>query len=100
VSQTLSEGAHAVPVVDSGGKIVRMLTQADVIRFLAAHLDELGPMAAMSVRVCAGAHGRHVGAWACVRGPMAAMSVRGRVRGGGPWPPCRCVGVCVRGGGP
>lgn len=48
-TQTLSEGAHAVPIVNTSGTIVRMLTQADIIRFLAAHLDELGPMATMTL---------------------------------------------------
>lgn len=44
-TQTLSEGVHAVPIVDTAGTIIRVLTQADIIRFLAQHLDELGPMA-------------------------------------------------------
>ena len=49
-AKALSERrVHAVPIVDQAGRLVRMLTQADVIRHLAAHLDELGPLGTMSV---------------------------------------------------
>lgn len=40
-AHVLAAGAHAVPIVDLDGGIVRVVTQADVVRFLAAHLDAL-----------------------------------------------------------
>jgi hypothetical protein len=43
------DGVHAVPIVSPDGSILRMLTQADVIRFLAAHVDELGPLGTVTV---------------------------------------------------
>jgi len=50
-ARVLATGAHAVPVMDSAGTgvITRMLTQADVIRYLASHLDELGSLAGMTM---------------------------------------------------
>jgi CBS domain-containing protein len=48
-AQVLAEGVHAVPIVDPSGKIVRIITQADIIRFLAAHLDEMGPLSGLTV---------------------------------------------------
>jgi CBS-domain-containing membrane protein len=38
-----------VPIVDTDGGLVRLLTQADVVRFLAGHVDELGPMGNLTV---------------------------------------------------
>ena len=50
-------GVHAVAIVNADGSIRRMLTQADVVRFLAAHVDELGPLATATVRGAAGRGG-------------------------------------------
>jgi predicted transcriptional regulator len=47
--QTLAEGVHAVPIVDTAGKIIRLITQADIIRYIAAHVDELGPLGTMTI---------------------------------------------------
>jgi CBS-domain-containing membrane protein len=44
-----NENLHAVPIVDPSGSLVRMVTQADIIRFLAQHVDELGPLGPMAV---------------------------------------------------
>ena len=49
-TQLLAEGSHAVPVLDAAGTIVRMVTQADIIRYLGAHLDELGSLGSLTVR--------------------------------------------------
>jgi CBS-domain-containing membrane protein len=38
-AHVLAAGAHAVPIVDLDGAIVRVVTQADVVRFLAANMD-------------------------------------------------------------
>lgn len=48
-AQVLAEGVHAVPIVDAAGRITRMVTQADIIRFVAAHLDEMGPLASLTI---------------------------------------------------
>lgn len=48
-ARVLSEGVHAVPIVDAEGRIVRLVTQADVIRFLATRLDMLGPLGQLSI---------------------------------------------------
>ena len=40
-AHVLAAGAHAVPVVDADGNLVRVVTQADIIRFLASGLDTL-----------------------------------------------------------
>lgn len=47
--QLLAEGSHAVPVLSASGNILRMVTQADVVRFIGAHLDELGALGPMTV---------------------------------------------------
>ena len=43
-----------MPIVSPDGSIRRVVTQADVIRFLATHVDELGPLAGATVRACDG----------------------------------------------
>lgn len=40
-AHVLAAGAHAVPVVNAEGVLVRVVTQADIIRFLAAGLEHM-----------------------------------------------------------
>lgn len=40
-AHVLATGVHAVPVVDHEGAIVRIVTQADIVRYLASNLEQL-----------------------------------------------------------
>lgn len=48
-SPSTNTAASAAAAGAGGGRIIRMITQADIIRFVASHLDELGPLASMQV---------------------------------------------------
>jgi CBS domain-containing protein len=48
-AHVLAAGAHAVPVVNSEGEIVRVVTQADIIRFLASGIDYIPSTASLTL---------------------------------------------------